>query len=109
MLADGLKNASFLTALAELIEKGTAIAGETGELRGLQTTAYSKLSPESVAGLTPKPVGAEQSNTSIIYGNRLILKFFRRIQEGHQSRSRNRPISDGKNFADERATSSGDA
>ncbi len=43
---------------------------------------YSQLSPESVAGLAPKPVGAEQSNTSIIYGNRLILKFFRRIQEG---------------------------
>ena len=82
MLADGLKNASFLTALAELIEKGTAIAGQHGELRGLQTTAYSKLSPDSVAGLTPKPVGAEQSNTSIIYGNALILKFFRRIQEG---------------------------
>ncbi len=53
-----------------------------GELRGLQTTAYAKLSPESVADPTPKPVGAEQSNTSIIYGNRLILKFFRRIQEG---------------------------
>jgi maltose alpha-D-glucosyltransferase/alpha-amylase len=82
MLADGLKNAPFLTALVELIEKGTAIAGESGELRGVQTTAYSKLSPEPVTGLTPKPVGAEQSNTSIIYGNRLILKFFRRIQEG---------------------------
>ena len=82
MLADGLKNAAFLTALAELIETGTAIAGENGELRGLQTTAYSKLSPVAVAGLAPKPVGAEQSNTSIIYGNRLILKFFRRIQEG---------------------------
>jgi maltose alpha-D-glucosyltransferase/alpha-amylase len=82
MLADGLKNPSFLTALAELIEKGTSIAGENGELRGVQTTAYSKLSPEPVTGLTPKPVGAEQSNTSIIYGNCLILKFFRRIQEG---------------------------
>jgi trehalose synthase-fused probable maltokinase len=82
MLADGLKNSMFLTALAELIEKGTAIAGEKGELRGLQTTAYSTLAPEPVAGLAPKPVGAEQSNTSIIYGNRLILKFFRRMQEG---------------------------
>jgi len=82
MLADGLKNAAFLTALAELVEKGIAIAGENGELRGVKTTAYSRLASESVATLTPKPVGAEQSNTSIIYGNRLILKFFRRIQEG---------------------------
>jgi trehalose synthase-fused probable maltokinase len=82
MLADGLKNAAFLTALVELIEKGRAIAGENGELRGLQTIAFARLSPEPVAGLAPKPVGAEQSNTSIIYGNRLILKFFRRIQEG---------------------------
>jgi trehalose synthase-fused probable maltokinase len=82
MLADGLKNATFSTALAELIEKGTAIAGENGELRGLKTTAYSRLASEPVAGLAPKPVGGEQSNTSIIYGNRLILKFFRRIQEG---------------------------
>jgi trehalose synthase-fused probable maltokinase len=82
MLADGLKNVAFLTALAELIEKGSAVGGEKGELRGLQTTAYSKLSPDPVVSLTPKPVGAEQSNTSIIYGNRLILKFFRRIQEG---------------------------
>jgi trehalose synthase-fused probable maltokinase len=82
MLADGLKNAAFLTALAELIEKGTAVAGENGELRGVKTTSYTRLASEAVATLTPKPVGAEQSNTSIIYGNRLILKFFRRIQEG---------------------------
>jgi trehalose synthase-fused probable maltokinase len=82
MLADGLKNGAFMTALAELIEKGTAIAGQGGELRGIQTTAFSTLSPEPVAGLAPKPVGAEQSNTSIIYGNKLIMKFFRRIQEG---------------------------
>src|SRR3984957_5067824 len=82
MLADGLKNAAFLTALAELVEKGIAIAGENGELHGVKTTAYSRLASESVATLTPKPVGAEQSNTSIIYGKRLILKFFRRIQEG---------------------------
>jgi trehalose synthase-fused probable maltokinase len=82
MLADGLKNAAFLTALVELIEKGTAIAGENGDLRGMRTTAYARLSREPVAGLTPKPVGAEQSNTSIIYGDRLILKFFRRVQEG---------------------------
>ncbi len=69
-------------ALVQLIESGKVIPGEFGELRGVQTTAYARLSPEPVATLRPKPVGAEQSNTSIIYGDRLILKFFRRIQEG---------------------------
>ena len=32
MLADGLRNAAFLTALAELIEKGTSIAGESASV-----------------------------------------------------------------------------
>ncbi|MGC1904965.1 MAG: putative maltokinase [Candidatus Acidiferrum sp.] len=81
-LRDGLKNPAFLTALIQLIENGAVIPGESGELRGVQTTAYTRLSQQPVATLKPKPVGAEQSNTSIIYGDRLILKFFRRIQEG---------------------------
>jgi maltose alpha-D-glucosyltransferase/alpha-amylase len=32
--------------------------------------------------LQPKPIKAEQSNSSIIYGDRVILKFFRRGEEG---------------------------
>jgi trehalose synthase-fused probable maltokinase len=58
--------------------------GEKGELRAAQTTAYARLRAASASGvgLRPKPVGAEQSNTSIIYGDQMILKFFRRVEEG---------------------------
>ncbi|MCX5243056.1 maltokinase N-terminal cap-like domain-containing protein [Streptomyces prunicolor] len=34
------------------------------------------------AGLTPRLLGAEQSNSSLVYGDRFILKVFRRIQPG---------------------------
>ncbi|MGF1431490.1 maltokinase N-terminal cap-like domain-containing protein [Kitasatospora sp. LaBMicrA B282] len=39
--------------------------------------------PGSVpAGLTPRLLDVEQSNTSVVYGNRLMLKFFRQPQPG---------------------------
>jgi maltose alpha-D-glucosyltransferase/alpha-amylase len=82
VLTDALKNEDFLSALFEMIRSTAAVEGHKGVLRGLQTTAYSHLYPSSAGILQPKPVRAEQSNTSIIYGDRLILKFFRRLEEG---------------------------
>jgi maltose alpha-D-glucosyltransferase / alpha-amylase len=82
VLTDALKNEDFLNALLEMIRSTAALEGHKGVLRGLQTTAYSHLYPSSAGILKPKPVQAEQSNTSIIYGDHLILKFFRRLEEG---------------------------
>src|SRR6266849_9731760 len=82
VLTDALKSEDFLNALLEMIRSNATIEGHSGTLRGLQTTAYPHLYPSSAGILQPKPVRAEQSNTSIIYGDRLILKFFRRLEEG---------------------------
>jgi maltose alpha-D-glucosyltransferase / alpha-amylase len=35
-----------------------------------------------VAGMPERPVGADQSNTSVVIGERLILKVFRHVEEG---------------------------
>jgi maltose alpha-D-glucosyltransferase/alpha-amylase len=82
VLTDALKNEEFLSALLGLIQRQAIVHGEKGELRALQTAAFSRLSPSDSSDLRPKPVGAEQSNSSIIYGRALILKFFRRLQDG---------------------------
>jgi maltose alpha-D-glucosyltransferase/alpha-amylase len=82
VLTDALKNEEFLKTLLGLIQQEAIVHGERGQLRALQTTAYARLYPTSAGILQPKPVGAEQSNSSIIYGDRLILKFFRRVEEG---------------------------
>jgi maltose alpha-D-glucosyltransferase/alpha-amylase len=82
VLLDALKNEAFLTALLNLIQQETSVPGEAGELRGSKTSAYAHSGHPTSAGLKPKPVGAEQSNTSIIYGDRFILKFFRKVEEG---------------------------
>ena len=82
IFTDALQNEAFLATLLELIQRQTILPGEKGELRALQTSAFARLYPASAVNLRPKPVGAEQSNSSTIYGDRLILKFFRRVEEG---------------------------
>jgi maltose alpha-D-glucosyltransferase / alpha-amylase len=82
VLTDALTNEDFLRGLLEMIEQKTTTKGDKGELTALQTTAYADLRPTSPDALHPRPIAAEQSNTSVLYGDRLILKFFRRLEEG---------------------------
>jgi maltose alpha-D-glucosyltransferase / alpha-amylase len=64
-----------------------ALIGNAGELtmhrgtiRGVPSASFTELRGDEV--LEPRRGSAEQSNTSILFGNRLILKLFRRQQVG---------------------------
>jgi maltose alpha-D-glucosyltransferase/alpha-amylase len=81
-LKDALSEPRFLTALLELIHGESAAEGEQGTLRGRRTSAYSSLASSTPDLLTPKALRAEQSNTSVVYGDQLILKLFRKLEEG---------------------------
>jgi maltokinase len=54
------------------------LMAEDRKLSRLAFTSVAELDP----GLPPRVMGAEQSNTSVVYGEDYILKLFRRVQPG---------------------------
>jgi trehalose synthase-fused probable maltokinase len=81
-LSDALKNETFLSLLLDAIERGLVFTGEAGELVTSHTHALSMQETGAAGSLRPRAITAEQSNSSVAYGDRLILKFFRRLEEG---------------------------
>ena len=80
--SDALKNEIFLSFLLDAIERGLVFTGEAGELVTSRTHALSMQETGAAGSLRPRAITAEQSNSSVAYGDRLILKFFRRLEEG---------------------------
>src|SRR5262249_32752298 len=58
------------------------LTSAAGEFRAFVTRAYPELRGPAEEALTIRRIQGEQSNSSMIYGSRLILKFVRRIEAG---------------------------
>ena len=72
----------FGEALLAAIAHGQQLQGTAGVLCTLPTQAFADLRGPADVALVPTPLAAEQSNTSVVYGDRLILKLFRRVAAG---------------------------
>jgi predicted trehalose synthase len=78
-LADALDDPGFCRALLDVIAGGRRLPGAQGEVVGLPTRAL----PSGLATDVPaRRLDGEQSNTSVIFGDALILKHFRRLAPG---------------------------
>jgi maltose alpha-D-glucosyltransferase / alpha-amylase len=82
LLYDAIADAAFGETLLEVIAHKRAIHGRRMQIRGATTHAFRPLLAKNE--LLPPPVllGAEQSNTSIRFGDRLILKLIRKLTAG---------------------------
>ncbi|MCA1833171.1 MAG: maltose alpha-D-glucosyltransferase [Actinomycetota bacterium] len=82
VLFDAIFDRDFSMALLDAIVRRRRIAGSEGRLAALPGRSLRRIVREAGAALEPQVVQAEQSNTSIVYGDKLILKLFRRLEEG---------------------------
>ena len=81
VLYDALWNPDFSRTLLSAIGSGCRFTGEMGALIASPTQAYEDLIGGGVS-LDPAVLKAEQSNTSVAYGDRVLMKVFRRVEVG---------------------------
>ena len=81
VLYDALWNPDFSKTLLSAMGQGDRFIGKTGTLIASSTQAYGKLIGGEAA-LEPAVMKAEQSNTSVAYGDRVLLKVYRRVENG---------------------------
>ncbi|MPZ17140.1 MAG: hypothetical protein GEV06_04375 [Luteitalea sp.] len=80
VLYDAVGDPSISLALLDLIAEHRRLEGRAGEVCGHTTGAFEQIRGTGV--LEPHVLRAEQTNTSIRFGDRLILKLYRRLDEG---------------------------
>ena len=76
-LVDALEHPESCRALLELLARGARVPGVAGEL---VATLYAK--DEPLDARDPRPIGELHANASIQYGDRTLLKVFRRVEDG---------------------------
>jgi maltose alpha-D-glucosyltransferase/alpha-amylase len=80
-LVDATAIPEFATALLEAIRERRRFKG-TGELLGRPAPPLKELGRSGSRGLKASPIRSEQSNSSVILGEKLILKLYRTMAAG---------------------------
>jgi trehalose synthase-fused probable maltokinase len=82
-LVDGLATGSAAAALFDLAHTGGTRRGRAGQLVGERSELFSRVVPAAgAAGLEVKVAGVEQTNSTVIFGDRAILKAYRQLTVG---------------------------
>jgi maltose alpha-D-glucosyltransferase/alpha-amylase len=82
VLKDALTDDKFLAHLLDSIANGVCLRGARGRVRAVSTPVLQSLWQHSQGPLTASVMHAEQSNSSVVYDKRLVLKLFRRLEKG---------------------------
>ena len=81
VLYDAVHDRGFVIALLDLIDREDQISGPKGRVLAIQTEKFDELRGQGMP-VEPRVMGVEQSNTSVVFGERLILKLFRKLDVG---------------------------
>jgi maltose alpha-D-glucosyltransferase / alpha-amylase len=82
VLYDSVSDPEFGASMLSIIERHRRIKGATGELTAETAKHYHDARGPKDTPCEAHVLTAEQTNTSIVFGDRLILKLFRRLDPG---------------------------
>ena len=83
LLHDGAQDDNVCLELLSLIENASELRTSDGPIiRGVPGKVFPEILGSAETPLAVRRSTAEQSNTSIVYGDRFILKLFRRLEPG---------------------------
>jgi maltose alpha-D-glucosyltransferase/alpha-amylase len=82
VLYEALASPAFCRALLGLFWRGRTVAGRRGGLTATPTAVLRWLRREGAEALEPSPRPSGHHNAFVVYGERLILKWFRRLEAG---------------------------
>ncbi len=82
ILYDAMVHKDFCLALLGSMARRRKRKGTAGELQTTSLRAFQKIHAENKDFLEPSLLQAEQSNTSVVFGKRFILKLFRKLEPG---------------------------
>ena len=84
LLVDALALPDFCRSLLSLLLPERALRSDGVSLRGEASPWLRASAALDQAPLEPRPLGAEQSNSSLIFGEKLILKLYRKAERGRR-------------------------
>ena len=82
LVREGLGDDALSGALLDAVAQERTLLGERGRLSASRTGAFQELAGTAGDNLPARASKAEQSNSAIFYGDRFILKVFRRLDAG---------------------------
>jgi maltose alpha-D-glucosyltransferase/alpha-amylase len=81
VLYDAIADGEFTRRLFEIMRAQDTRTGRAGRMSATTTAVFTELC-EDAASLDPRVIQSEQTNTSVVYGDRFIFKMFRKLEPG---------------------------